>query len=339
MVTTSKSDSRNIEVVSTDDGLHLSGSILWLDSHHIGDLSFLSSPSESYRYGGPQFLATRETIRILRMDRKKQSNALVCQYHHPISLGRLKIELLPSGEGLGSALLHIETGKSKILYAPSLYTQQTSVVPKIHLKKADTLILRAILPDPSLPSPNRKKEKQRLLAKVLFFLENGVSPTIVCRQTFIAQEVTALLTSHQISVATHPIIYRISKIYESSGSHLGRFHLFNRKVTKKNKKVQVNIFPLSKDRIFNRYKPKRPILLVKDRLGESYDYIDSFVSESNRFHLSSTCHIGELREVMGHVSPSQVYVFGPYTKRYVQELKNDAYLVSPLYPNGQPTLL
>src|SRR5690348_7431391 len=110
-------------VRQTDDGLHLANSILWLDSQDSGDLSFLSSATTSFQPKVPQVIATEETIKILEAYRKKP-NALVCQYNRPFSIGRLKMELLPSGCVLGGASLYVETDKGRILYAPQLQTQR-----------------------------------------------------------------------------------------------------------------------------------------------------------------------------------------------------------------------
>jgi hypothetical protein len=38
------------------------------------------------------------------------------------------------------------------------------------------------------------------------------------------------------------------------------------------------------------------------------------------------------------VAPKELYFFGPYAKRYVEEMKDAAPKVRPLYVNGQATL-
>ena len=106
--------SSTMQVKQTDDGLHLANSILWLDAQDSGDLSFLSAASTTFHPKVPQVIATEETIKILEAFRKKP-NALKCQYNRPFSIGRLRIELLPSGSVLGGASLFVETDQGKLL--------------------------------------------------------------------------------------------------------------------------------------------------------------------------------------------------------------------------------
>ena len=149
-----------LRIVSTEDGLHLKDSILWLDAYSTGQLSFLSVARESIKNLLPQVIATEETVKVLEAFRKKP-NALVCQYNRPFSIGQLKMELLPSGHSFGGALLYLETGHQSLLYAPSLQTLKIPTHRQLQLKKAKTLILKAQTPDPlQSPSKTRNREKE-----------------------------------------------------------------------------------------------------------------------------------------------------------------------------------
>ena len=158
MTKKSGAKSSSISVKQTEDGLHLADTILWFDAQESGDLSFLSAASTATTPKVPQVIATAETVRILEAFRKKP-NALVCQYNRPFSIGRLRMELLPSGALLGGASLYVETDAGRILYAPHLQPNRVPTVRQMQLKKAHTLILGAMHPDPSHAMPNRKKEK------------------------------------------------------------------------------------------------------------------------------------------------------------------------------------
>ena len=70
------------------------------------------------------------------------------------------MELVPSGAGLGSAL-YIETPSRTLLYAPAIQTQKTEITRQMQLRPAETLILSAKLPLPSLEQLSRKKQKQK----------------------------------------------------------------------------------------------------------------------------------------------------------------------------------
>ncbi len=325
--------STSIVVKQTDDGLHLANSILWLDSRVSGDLSFLSSAATSTELPRvPQVIATEETVKILEAVRRRP-NALICQYNRPFSIGRLKMELLPSGCVLGGASLYVETDQGRLLYAPQLQSHRIPTVRQMQLKRASTLILGVANPDPSATSPNRKKEKERLVETVQKWVAKGLYPTIVCEPVAIAQEITKLLTEHKISLAVHETIFKVNKVYETFGSMLGDYSKYSRRHTR----GKVVLMP----------KAKKPgaTLLATDAAKGPILFVDAFaealpksLTEAERFVISPSCDGAEIREIVQMVSPKELYIFGPYAKRYVDDLHGACPVIKPLFANDQPTL-
>jgi putative mRNA 3-end processing factor len=314
----------SIVVKQTDDGLHLSDSILWFDSQLSGDLSFLSSASSNYLPKVPQVIATEETVKILEACRKKP-NALVCQYNRPFSIGRLKMELLPSGCVLGGASLYVETDNGRLLYAPQLQPNRIPTVRQMQLKRASTLILGVNSPDPHAASPNRKKEKERLVETVKKHLADDVCPLIVAEPVAIAQEITKLLCDAEVPVAVHEAIFKVNKVYEAFGSMLGDYAKYSPKHTQK----RVVLFPRGKKGYF----PPRP-----DTLRGPVLFIDEANPGPDRFVISPSCDGPEIKEIVQAVNPKELYIFGPYAKRYVEELEGVCPVIKPLFINDQPTL-
>jgi len=324
-----------IKVRSTDDGLQLADSILWFDSEGNGDLSFLSSAVAATRTKVPQVIATEETVKIMEAYRKRP-NALICQYNRPFSIGRLKMELLPSGAVLGGASLYVETDKGRLLYAPQLQTQKIPTVRQMQLKKASTLVLGAFHPDPNSSLPNRKRERDRLIERVRTAInERNEYPTILCNAISTAQEITKLLTDEGIPVAVHPTIFKVNKIYETCGSSLGRYSIYSKRTHTKQK---VLLLPRpSTAGAMRRALPDGMLLVVEETMtdlttpppGRSF---------TDRFHLGSTVDGVEMREVISAVAPKELYFFGPYAKRYVEEMKGSVPKIKPLFPFDQPAL-
>lgn len=85
---------------------------------------------------GPQVIATEETLKVYEAFHKRP-NSLVCQYNRPFSIGRLKMELLPSGVVLGGASLYVEKDNTRFLYAPVVQTQKIDAVRQMQLKKGN----------------------------------------------------------------------------------------------------------------------------------------------------------------------------------------------------------
>ncbi len=327
----------SIPIRSTDDGIHLSNSILWFDSKVNGQLSFVSSAEIQMKVKVPQIITTEETLKILAAQKNAPHthNALVCQYNRPFSIGRLRMELLPSGGILGGASLYVETEQGRLLYAPYLQTQKSGTVRQMQLKKAHTLILNAYHPDPNQALPNRKKERERFIEAVKSTLKNGQCPTILCRPAAIAQELTKILSDEGIPVAVHPKIHRINKVYEACGSPLGKYTPYSARSAHRNKPV---IWPApTKPGHFRARLPEGPVFLIEQTSGEA-QLSPSMKRNVERFYFSNACDGVELREVIAAVGPKELYFTGPYAKRYVEEMKTLCPKVRPLFQNDQPTL-
>lgn len=323
------------KIVSTDDGLHLDGSILWLDSYKSGELTFMSSVNLPFVPKAGQVIATEETVKILESFNRKP-NALVCQYNRPFSIGRLKMELLPSGCVLGGASLYLETETNRVLYAPRLQPNRISTVRNMQLKKAHTLILGVDYADPENHLPNRKRERERLLEKVQMLSRYKEWPVIVCDPMTVAQEITHLLTSNDIPVAVHDTIFRIHKVYEQSGSRLGKYTKYDRKHTKD----KVSIFPMPRQHFKTPRAniPEGPLLYIESGSEKSIPP-GTFRNVMERFHLAPVCDGEQIREVVTAVQPKELFVIGPYAKRYAAELKQYIPSATALFANNQPTLI
>ena len=307
----------------TSGGMFLQDSILSFDTQKSGVLSFLSEASFlTHDNSITKFITTEENVKLLSL-KKRVFTPLTCQYNRPFSIGSLKMELLPSGSSLGGASLYVEHNKNRILYAPYICTQKFSTLRQFQLKRASTLVLGAFLSDENLKS-NRKKQKDRLIERIKSYLSDDIYPVILCRPTPIAQEIVHLLSSESIPVATHSSIHAINKIYESFGSNIGNYSLYS-----KYTKNKVVILP------FNTHKPypqDKPVLTIKD----NYDPNSS--DDESCFYLYAYCNVKELKEIITTVSPKEVYIIGPYTKKYCEELNIEGISIYPLYPNGQESL-
>jgi hypothetical protein len=324
-----------IRVRSTDDGLQLADSILWFDSELNGELSFMSSAVSATKTKVPQVIATEETVKILEAYRKRP-NALICQYNRPFSIGRLKMELLPSGSVLGGASLYVETDKGRLLYAPQLQTQKIATVRQMQLKKASTLVLGAFHPDPNAAMPNRKKERERLIERVKKSVaERGEFPVILCNAVSTAQELTKLLTDENIPVAVHPTIFKINKIYEACGSSLGKYSVWSRR---SHTRQRVLLMPRpSSAGAMRKPLPEGTLLVVEETMTDPTTPPPGR-SFAERFHMGSTVDGVEMREIISAVGPKELYFFGPYAKRYVEEMKGSCPKIKPLFPFDQPAL-
>lgn len=325
------SNSESIKVYSTEDGLHLSGSILWLDSHVHGELSFLSSAYSNNRTNVPQVIATEETVRLLEAN-KHRPNALVCPYNRPFSVGRLKMELLPSGAILGGASLYIETEHGSLIYSPCILFQKLSIARKAQLKEADTLILGVSEHEPGTQLPNRKKERERLYESITKARASGLDPIVFCDPLSSAQEITKMMADLGQPVAAHSSIYRINRVHDQCGSPLGAYSLYS-----KHTRGKTILLPISLMKRYQAYISEHGAfpLAIHSNLTDAKACP---LPAEHSFVLSKGSSPSDLKTAVTNVRPKRVYLFGLHTKAYVDEFKGLCPDIRPLFPNDQPTL-
>lgn len=318
----------------TEDGIQLSDSILWLDARFTTDLSFLSSASGLSGRTPSQVITTEETCRLLTMNRI-QLNALICPYNQTISIGPLRLELLPSGAGLGAASLYIETPNGNIMYAPKLQPQKTGVSRMMQLKSAETLVLGAHTPYPPHHHPSRKKEKDRLLQTVQAYLERGLFPVIICDPYAIAQEICKFLVEAGIELAVARSIYSINKVYEDAGIEIGPYALLHRKM----REPRVLVIPSMFVKKAAQPLPPGPIFCI-DESPHQQIQVDLLRPAAERFLISQTCDARELKTIIQTVAPEEVLITGPYAKQYASELGSLRLQgkIEALFPSHLPTL-
>ena len=103
-------------------GVHIVGTPIWCDAVREREVTFVSSvaPLTWPRRGSRQarVLCTEETARALRaLHRLPSQEVLVTPFGRPLYLGKLRLELLPSGRHPGAAQLLVEVKGKRVLYS------------------------------------------------------------------------------------------------------------------------------------------------------------------------------------------------------------------------------
>ncbi|RYZ48273.1 MAG: hypothetical protein EOP07_25970, partial [Proteobacteria bacterium] len=279
-----ETDIASWDLFPTEDGIRIGDSILWLDAQFTTDLSFLSGAASLKSRTTSKVIATEETTRLLAINNIRL-NALVVAYNQTVSIGQFKLELLPSGSGLGAASLYVENRHGSLLYAPRLQPQKTGISRTMQLKRADTLILGAYTPYPPSHHPSRRKEKERLLHTMQAYIEQGISPVLVCEPYAIAQEICKLLAEAAVPLSVAGSIFRTNKIYESYGSDIGSYTMQHRK-SDEPKVIMVPQPVQDKKTIYPI--PDGPIFMI-DESNHQQIQADIRRPATERFVISQTC--------------------------------------------------
>jgi hypothetical protein len=195
------------------EGLHLAGSILWFDAPRRHHLSLLSHAAIGARPRG-RVLATAATAALLGLD---ASSALVAAYGRTLSLGRLRIELLPSGVMLGAAQARIECAAGTVLYAGELRPggSPTAVAPRPHAADVLAIDVGRLL---ASAAPPREEAVARLVRILSDALDQGRQPVIRARSPGTAQDL--IFDLEKFPLRAHRKIVADSRLYAAHGVRL-----------------------------------------------------------------------------------------------------------------------
>jgi hypothetical protein len=123
--------------VTWRDGVHLTGTPIWCDARRRRGVCFVSS-AENLGADHGQLIATPQTLALLGA-----KGQLGVPLHKPFTLGTLRLELIPSGRGLGAAALHVDMGGHSVLYA--------GAIKGADVRAADAVVVASPLAEPIDP--------------------------------------------------------------------------------------------------------------------------------------------------------------------------------------------
>jgi putative mRNA 3-end processing factor len=210
-------------------GLHLKDSVLWLDAPTPRQLCFISHANVSNALGHQKILTTEMTSELLnamaaahgRGRRVHEPQALVSPYGRTFSLGRLSLELFPSGFVLGSASLKVEHKGVSVVYAGMINPRINPLVERLEARPCEILVLPSIFGQRRFTFPPLEQASQALVRFVTDGLELGETPVIFCSPLGEAQLIAHLLLEAGVRCRAHRQIFAACRVYQDAGVVLG----------------------------------------------------------------------------------------------------------------------
>ncbi len=121
------------------DGVHLTGTRIWCDARRRQDITFVSSVERVPRTGHGQLIATPLTLALLGGG----DGHLGVPVRQRFTLGTVRLELIPSGRGLGAAALLVDMAGKKVLYANTVRTVSGGAGDAAEVRSCDALVVGA----------------------------------------------------------------------------------------------------------------------------------------------------------------------------------------------------
>jgi putative mRNA 3-end processing factor len=181
--------------VSWRDGVHLSGSPIWCDARRRRDVCFVSSADRVGRAGHGQLIATPITLALLGAE----AGHLAVPIHKPFTLGTTRLQLIPSGRGLGAAALHVDFGGRTVLYAGAIRTVHP--VEPGEVRACDAVVVAAPIGEPHHKLLALSTIADRVAEWCTAQLAAGRAPVLVVDNVLDGLEVASRLVDEDMVVA------------------------------------------------------------------------------------------------------------------------------------------
>ena len=173
------------------DGVHLTGTPIWCDARRRRDVCFVSSADRVGRAGHGQLIGTPATLALLGSD--AGAGHLAVPLRRPFTLGTLRLELIPSGRGLGAAALHVDLGGRRVLYAGAIRTRETAEPAEV--RACDAVVVAAPVGAPEHVLPRLADARAAVCAWANAQLAAGKRPVLVADSLVDGFELIAQLSA------------------------------------------------------------------------------------------------------------------------------------------------
>ena len=139
--------------VTWHDGVHICDTAIWCDALRARDVCFVSCAHAIPGSKHGQLVATAATLAML--GEAAGDTRLAVPYGRPFTLGTVRLELIRSGHGLGSAGLLVDVDGRRVLYASAVNPGGGGLGGNADNRPCDTLVLAADYGDPRFRFPDR----------------------------------------------------------------------------------------------------------------------------------------------------------------------------------------
>lgn len=178
------------------DGVHLAGTPLWCDARRRRDVGFVSAADRIGRAGHGELIATPATLALLGAG----PGHLAVPLRRRFTLGTLRLELLPTGHGLGAAALHVDLGGQAVLYAGVVCPRGVGLGEAAEVRAVEAVVVAAPHAD-AAPGPSAAAAASATCGWATAALAAGRRPVLVVASALRALDVVARLGAEGVPVS------------------------------------------------------------------------------------------------------------------------------------------
>jgi putative mRNA 3-end processing factor len=200
--------------------IHLSDSILWMDSKQRRELSFVSHAHGDHIARHQRSIATEATARLMQHRLGRLAEVLTVPYFQPFDLGLLRLELYPAGHVLGSAQLLVVRGGRRIVYTGDMSLSEPLTAEPARIVPCDVLVLESTFGNPRYRFPPRQESLARLEEFVRQTIAEDSVPVVLAYALGKSQEVIRYLGDRGLPLRAPTAVCNLAQVYRQAGCPL-----------------------------------------------------------------------------------------------------------------------
>jgi Cft2 family RNA processing exonuclease len=183
--------------------VHITSTPIWCDARRRRDVCFVSAADALQRGVHGQLIGTPTTLALLA---SKGDGDLAVPVRQRFTLGTVRLQLIPSGHGLGGAALLADIAGKTVLYAGAVRTTVGGLGEPAEVRKADAVVVAAPFGDVGHAFPPLARVMDQTAAWSKAQLAAQRRPVLFVDGLLDALEVAASLVARGIAVATSKTI-------------------------------------------------------------------------------------------------------------------------------------
>ncbi|MEO7095060.1 MAG: hypothetical protein ABI175_17505 [Polyangiales bacterium] len=181
------------------DGVHLTGTPIWCDARRRRDICFVSSSDRLARAGHGQLIGTPLTLALLGA---KGEGDLAVPVRQRFTLGTLRLELIPSGRGLGAAALFVDLGGRGTMYAGGVRTARGGAGDPAEVRACEALVVHAVFGEPHHVFPKLVDVIEQTVEWATAELAADRRPVLFCDSALDGLELAVTLAARGLAIAS-----------------------------------------------------------------------------------------------------------------------------------------
>jgi Cft2 family RNA processing exonuclease len=214
-----------------DPDIRLASSEIYLDPAEPRRVGIISHGHSDHIGRHEHFIATPATAAFLRLREGDDLRGTEIAFGARHSVDGFEIELFPAGHILGSAMVRVTSEHGSLVYTGDFKLSPSFTAEPADVPEGDAVIMESTYGSPEWIFPSRDELRGRLIDLVKTILGSGHTPVLLAYSLGKAQEAAAMLRGEAFRLVMHPVVARLSEIYERHGIDLGPYEVWSRQAS------------------------------------------------------------------------------------------------------------